>query len=403
MCSTSIRASPPMSWPRGATRAKVAEAIEKSDLGSAPLFSLHRKALAVLPPDAVELLTQFWVARGLFDTVEQAHQFVAAFKSAFERADRRRKIREIPLRLRLKARQLTRFAPKKLPFNPFGQKSVIACNGYLHGLGNRIRVTMGAKILAETHGRKFHYVWPTGPKFGPQLHDLWVVDDRSIRRLTSKLLSLRYPYRDASLSWLDDAAEDEQVWQIRTSHALHLPTDGRSWHEEFRALRPVREIADLVRSFHSAHFADGPYVGVMVRAHSASHTKTLEASPIDWYLDRMKEIRAASPDVKFFVSCDLPAAQQQLIDEIGNCFGLQDKGAYNSVAGVRSAVADLYLLAGSGYLLGPHYSSFVEMAQFLAGSSLVLETAGAPRSALQPRDFWSMGMVLDPVTPSKRR
>ena len=285
--------------------------------------------------------------------------------------------------------------------NALSSQRLIVCNRYLHGLGNRIRVVLGGRVLARTEGREFAYVWPTGAKFGPRLTDLWNVDYRHVPQSLSRLLSVRYPYRDdPSLSWIDDSTRMDRLWQIRTGHALALPERSGTWQQEFRSITPIPLVADRIRTFHRQHLAGAPYVGVMVRAHSASHQQTLSASPIEWYVRRMLEIRAESPEVTFFVSADVPSVGRQLAAQIGNCCLLEDKGDYNTVVGVQSSVADLYLLAASGYLLGPHYSSFVEMAQFLAGDGLVLETSRT--SAARPTDYRSLGTADDPTVPSLR-
>lgn len=283
-----------------------------------------------------------------------------------------------------------------------GGRSIIARTGYRHGLGNRIRVVLGARILAELEDRQFFYVWPTGPEFGPLLTDLWSSREPTVSTLTSRVLSARYHYHDNTLAWLDESVRRQRLWQIRTSHALLLPTGTRPWQQDFRALRPVPPIADRVAEFFVRHLAGAPYVGVMIRAHSASHTKTLSASPIEWYLKRMREIRQEIPGIKFFVSCDVPGVQADVMAQLGNCVGLDDKGAYNTVAGIQAAVADLYLLGSAGYLLGPHYSSFVEMAQFLTGDGLTLETAMTARPATMAADLLALGLATDPTRPAER-
>jgi hypothetical protein len=285
-------------------------------------------------------------------------------------------------------------------FGLFGRKAVISFNGRYSGLGNRIRVVLGAKMLALSEDRDFYYVWPTGRTFGPKLSDLWRFDDPSIPSVVSRTLALKYPYLDESLNWLNESRRGARVWQIRTGHALHLPPGTRSWHEEFRSLRPVSEIETRVEQCYSSELADRPYVGVMIRAHSASHAKTIEHSPVEWYLDRMRAIRKDIPDVQFFVSCDVPEVQRKVSAEIGGCHGLTDKGVYNTVEGVRAAVADLYLLGSSSYLLGPHYSSFVELARYLAGADLILETSMKPVSG--KIDLTVLGQVVDPIQPHVR-
>ncbi|MGS0685677.1 hypothetical protein ACVBEQ_11135 [Nakamurella sp. GG22] len=278
--------------------------------------------------------------------------------------------------------------------------SLVSYNGRFSGLGNRIRVVLGSKMLAQAESRAFYYVWPTGRTFGPRFSQLWEITDRTLPRAVSKALSFKYPYLDHTLDWLDDRRRADRIWQIRTSHALHLPAGTRSWHEELRSMRPVGQVVDRIKDSYDGGLAQRPYVGVMIRAHAASHTKTIEHSPVEWYLDRMREIRAGDPDVQFFVSSDVAEVQNRVGREIGGCHSLSDKGAYNSVQGVRSAVADLYLLASSSYLLGPHYSSFVELARYLAGEAIPLETSMAA-----PTGEYSLaaaGQVSDPTRPHLR-
>ena len=281
------------------------------------------------------------------------------------------------------------------------QKSVISLNGRYWGLGNRIRVVLGAKMLADSEGRNFYYVWPTGSKFGPKLTDLWHFDGKPINQYLSKALSVKYPYLDESLDWLDESRRSSWIWQIRTGHALHLPAGVRSWQQEFRSLQPVDEVNDRVQDCFGSELAERPYVGVMIRAHSAAHTKTIEHSPIEWYTDRMRAIRQSNPGVQFFVSCDVPEVATRVSDELGGCHSLINKGEYNTVSGVQSAVADLYLLASSSYLLGPHYSSFVELAQYLAGPGLLLETSMKTIDA--PFELNALGQPTDPLRPQTRK
>lgn len=281
-----------------------------------------------------------------------------------------------------------------------GTKSLIAYNGYDSGLGNRVRVVLGAKSLAEMEGRDFYFVWPTGPLFGPRMSDLWHFSGRTVSRSTSRLLARRYPYVDERLDWLTPQLRAQKIWQIRTGSPLQLPPGARSWQDEFRALQPVEEIAATVRRLFDGELSTAPYVGVMIRAHSVSHAKTRAASPVEWFLRRMREIRSQAPDVRFFLSCDVAQVQEQVMSEIPGCVGQRDKGGYNSVAGVRAAVCDLYLLASSGYLLGPHWSSFIHLAEYLSGDVLTLETAVSPGAA--DLDYSALSCVADPLTPFRR-
>lgn len=283
---------------------------------------------------------------------------------------------------------------------PLVRPSLIAYNGYDSGLGNRVRVVLGCKSLAALENRDFYYVWPTGRLFGPRFSDLWQVSGRTVSRATSRLLARLYPYRDETLDWIDDESRRQRLWQVRTGSPIQLPAGASSWQDEFRAQVPVPQITDRVNEIFDRDLRGAPYVGVMIRAHSVSHLKTLQTSPVDWFVERMRGIRAADPDVRFFISCDVPEVQEQVMSLIPGCVGQSDKGPYNSTQAVRASVVDLYLLASSGYLLGPHFSSFIHLAEHLAGDRLVLET---PVTGLgDAASYRDHGIVPDPTRPFVR-
>jgi len=80
---------------------------------------------------------------------------------------------------------------------------------------------------------------------------------------------------------------------------------------------------------------------------------------------------------------------------------LEGKGAYNTKAALLSSVVDLYLLAGAAHLVAPHYSSFPEVAQQLAGTALKLETSmTGPETRLEAGD--GLTRARDPLRPSVR-
>ncbi|MET1052789.1 MAG: hypothetical protein ABWX65_09140 [Mycetocola sp.] len=284
---------------------------------------------------------------------------------------------------------------------PLLHRSLIAYNGYDSGLGNRVRVVLGCKSLAALEDREFFYVWPTGPLFGPRFSDLWQVTGKTVSRATSRALARLYPYHDETLSWIDEDARRERLWQVRTGSPIQLPQEATPWQDEFRALQPVQEITDRVNEIYDRELRGAPYVGVMIRAHSVSHLKTLQTSPVDWFVERMSRIRAADPEVRFFVSCDVPEVQERVMSLVPGCIGQVDKGPYNSTAAVRASIVDLYLLASSGYLLGPHFSSFIHLAEHLAGDRLTLETP-VTATGDAATEYRSHGVAGDPTRPFLR-
>lgn len=205
-------------------------------------------------------------------------------------------------------------------------------------------------------------------------------------------LAIRYPFKDNQLHDVD--ADQRAVWQIRTGGVLNLPDDVPSWEQSLRTLTPVPSISSVVMHLHSL-FEGVPYVGVQVRLHAVSHERTREASPLEWFTNRMDSIRSDFHNVRFYVSCDVPQVQRELVERYPGSIALAEKGAYNSVLGVQSAIVDAYMLASSGYIVGPAYSSFVELAVRLSNHSVVFENSLKPAAL----DFDSLGIAADPLRP----
>lgn len=274
---------------------------------------------------------------------------------------------------------------------------VLAYNARSNGLGNRLRVTLGARNLARARGRHFAAVWPTGPLFQPRFRDLFRGQDwPDVPWVAAQALGRFVTFRDEHLDDID-VASSSPVWLIRTGGVLQVPGDVRSWEEDLRELHPVQTIADKVTQLHS-RFGDQPYLGVQVRTHAVSHGKTREASPVDWFTTRLDAIRRDAPELRFYFSCDVAEVQRELIERYPGSVGLDDKGAYNSVQGVQSGVVDLFLLASAGYVLGPAHSSFVELAVRLADHAIPFENS-LKEPQLAPDTFTR---APDPLHPALR-
>ncbi|AYD90420.1 hypothetical protein D4740_12345 [Actinomyces sp. 2119] len=302
-----------------------------------------------------------------------------------------------------------------------GRQALLVRTGRLDGLGNRVRALLSAQALAEAEERDLYYVWSTGKSFGPRMEDLWVFRaGRRVPRLVSAVLAVRAPFRPPSDVLLGPELRREHLWQIR-SHGLPVTWEDPGWQGQaddaaraagwggasvprpwgyyLRELTPVDPVAEVVRSFYDTHLRGRPYVGVQVRTHRVSHTRTLCSSPLEWFVQRMHQIRSEHPEAAFFLSCDTREGQDRLMEEFDGCLALEGKGGYNTTQGVRSAVADLYLLASAQHLVGAAHSSFVEMAVLLCDGLVPFERPGQP---LEGQVDLSLGGAVDPLRPARR-
>lgn len=274
---------------------------------------------------------------------------------------------------------------------------LITIHGRYHGLGNRVRVALGGLSLASWSEREFDYYWPVNADFGAALTDLWEFDKPSLSWWQLGLTRAGHQLRTADLDWLEGAQADS-TWLIRTPHELKLPAAAQPWPELLRDLRPAPAIAERVTSFHADYLAGSPYVAVMIRAAAQSHQATRDHSPVSWFIEQMEALRSEQPGISFFISCDVPAVAADLRQRFDRCFYLSDKGEYNSRSALQASVADLYLLAGATMILGPHYSSFPELAHHLAAGQIELRTSQESRGSSA-----RLSLVEDPLRPAATR
>lgn len=282
-----------------------------------------------------------------------------------------------------------------------GPKSLLIYTGRQDGLGNRVRALLSAKVLAEREGRELLYVWGTDRYFGPAMGELWHFDaGRRVARWAARAVSPIHHFYGPGATTITESMRREHLWQIRSGGQPVIWDAGmRSWTEDFRALVPVPEIAERVNRVFDASLRGRRYVGVQVRSHTVSHAKTLQSSPVEWFERRMRSVRERFPDVGFYLSCDTAEAQERIMSRFDDCVALSDKGGYNTTEGVRSAIVDLYLLASSQHFIAPAYSSFPEMAVFLANHAMSLERPGQP---LTGELSLEAGLADDPLKPAVR-
>lgn len=245
--------------------------------------------------------------------------------------------------------------------------SLIAVNVPWAGLGNRLRFTLSAQAVAQAEGRDFAYAWCAGPKFEPDLTELWDFGARQV------------PEQPADLTEKDDltALRHEPGWVVRSASVVKGDGTERRWEDALRDLTPT----PAIRSAVDRVSITAPFVGVQVRANDLTHERTREASPPEWFIGRMRDFLEADPDARFFLSCDDERTQDRIRSEVPNVTALDDKGGYNTRQGVAAAVVDLHLLARSTHILAPYWSSFAYLAYAMSGGAQPLEDAMRTRPA----------------------
>lgn len=282
------------------------------------------------------------------------------------------------------------------------RRRLIVASKPLHGLGNRVRLVLSGQALASAERRAFDYYWPVGRHFGARFTDLWSYRE-SIPTVVDVALRAVAPFRNPATLLSDPSARDLRIWHLRSGSALPLPEGAEGWSEGFATLPLQPPLAETVRTVHAREFGSAPYLGVMVRTHPNAHELTKKHSPLAWYVERMHELRAELGDgVRFYLSCDTASAEAELRRLFPDAVSLAKSGGYNSRQAIIDAVVDLYLLAGSSQILGPHHSSFPELAHLLTLGQVPLETSvGASYAQVRPPVV--LTTAPDPVRPRERR
>jgi hypothetical protein len=104
----------PTVWPRAATLEGVRAAVRQSSARGAPIFAVHRNALAALPGDASAELASFWTGAGLFPSAAEAERYIDDFAREFVKQARKQRVRELPLRAVVLSRRLSRRLTQRL-------------------------------------------------------------------------------------------------------------------------------------------------------------------------------------------------------------------------------------------------------------------------------------------------
>ncbi len=134
-----------------------------------------------------------------------------------------------------------------------------------------------------------------------------------------------------------------------------------------RSLRPVAEIRRMIAET-TAHFAPNT-VGVHIRR--TDNSVSIDASPLEAFIEAMRAEVAADPDVRFFLATDDKDVKAELCAIFpGRIISREAPVRRDTLEGMREAVADLYCLAATGKLLGSYWSSFTDTAAELGGMPL---------------------------------
>ena len=95
-------------WPEFCSKDGTQDQISFADAARSPIFSVHRNALNVMPAESCTLLANFWVGRKLFQSEEDAQDFIERFRGNHARYFNMLRLQSLPYEISNLRRRVSR-------------------------------------------------------------------------------------------------------------------------------------------------------------------------------------------------------------------------------------------------------------------------------------------------------
>lgn len=249
------------------------------------------------------------------------------------------------------------------------------------GLCNRMRVVASAWLLAKEAGQPMRVLWHRTPDFNSRFDALFesrglpfeVVEkkamlrpQRAMFRVFDTLAGLRgqrvLTQDNTSPGHFDMASvvstlSGRDVW-VRTNSRLAVAPG------MFSLFQPTGEAAQRIAELQPQLQGS---IGVHIRG--TDNVKARSESPLSTFLAHMHSALQATPDTRFFVATDEPAALAAVQKDFGDRAWEYPKRAYarDDQTAIVDAVVDLFALGACDALIGSYWSSFTDTAADLRG------------------------------------
>jgi hypothetical protein len=241
-----------------------------------------------------------------------------------------------------------------------------------------------AIALAEKLGKKLHVIWLLTSECNCKFQHLFIVP-KKVNRLIQfraikplglfyKALHLYYSYFNhyncldqKRIEGLIDKMNDLEELTMR--NRVFISTYSRFYPSShpFRSFVPTKYLEEIINSYKEKNM-----IGVHIRRKDSIRSMTY--SPLEGFIECMKEEIDKNNEVKFFVSTDDPQVEVQLRNIFHHRIVTHNKNSLirNSHLAIQDAVIDLYCLANCSKLIGSYWSSFTDTAWQINGIEKVI-------------------------------
>jgi hypothetical protein len=151
---------------------------------------------------------------------------------------------------------------------------------------------------------------------------------------------------------------------VRNHKRIYIKTCQRFTNsiDEFKLFKPIAtlnlKINELLCTLNPA--------GVGVQVRRTDNAMAIANSPLELFTARMRELLATDDTTRFFLATDDVNVELELKLTFGDRIISPPKDlSRQTIAGIQAAVVDLFVLAGTGRILGSYWSSFSEVAAWM--------------------------------------
>lgn len=262
----------------------------------------------------------------------------------------------------------------------------------LYGLANRMRVVDSAYRFCNTYNKKFVIYWECDQVVNCPFNRLFIPLSnlnesnsyryvRFLHKLERHFGFVRWFIKFIERCHILKIFKEEQYEELRAftqkggEKFLFVIVESYSVFyrtEEDDFLRNLFQLNDpmLQRLKNETKTFKNNIFGVHIRR--TDNKDSIEKSPLELFIKRMREEIIKDPEAQFYVASDDPSVKEQLLQIFGKKHVVIPTGIIDrdSEEGISQALIEMCTLSKTNHILGSYYSSFSEIASSMGNVKL---------------------------------
>ena len=221
------------------------------------------------------------------------------------------------------------------------------------GFANRLRALVSGICYAEDSHSPIEIHWSLHPTCWSYLHEC--IELSSLPTYVS--VSIGSTLYAPKMIFSQEDLESKPLKMKSYAHFYVKDPERFNYH-----LRKIR--------FKTDSLTNKSYVGVHIRR--TDHTKCIENSPLEYFIDMMNKVNKEDISTKFYLATDCLETKNKLKEMFKERIYTSDIVLKRtSKEGVKGALQDFVSLSNCSKIIGTKYSSFSEMAALYGNIELI--------------------------------